>query len=158
MTVAGARLTEEDARWVVEALLLNRDEDSLAAAVAIHAALESGADEADLTDRGDAAVAAVLEEAWRARNLDEAQAHLLVEGVVISDQDARILIDLLTRQGGTNEDLWAARAIEYALAEKLPSADLSDTCRGAILRVLSEPPSEQLRELHAALAQDLSPT
>ena len=149
MTLAGGRFTEDDARWIVEALLLKRDAESLAAAAAIQVALEAGADEADLTERGNTAVAAVLEEAWRARNIDEA--HLLVDGVVISGGDALILIDLLT-QSGTREDLFAARAIEYARAEKHPSVDLSDSCRRAILRVLTDPPSEQLRELRAELA------
>jgi hypothetical protein len=153
MTLAGARFTEEDARWVVEALLLKRDADSLTAAVAIQAALESGAEEAALTPREDDAVAAVVEEAWRARDVDET--HLLVNGVLISDLDARMLMDLLTQQSGTKEELLAAGAIEYALAEKLPSADLSDTCRRAILRVLTDPTSEQLRELHATLVGTL---
>ena len=132
MTLAGARFTEEDAKWVVAALLLKRDEESLTAAAAIQVALESGAEEAGLTDRGDAAVAAVLEEAWRGRVIDEA--HLLVDGVVISGGDARVLIDLLT-QSGTKESLFAARAIEYARAEKHLRVDLSDTCRRAIFRV-----------------------
>jgi hypothetical protein len=150
MTLAGGRFTEDDARWVVEALLLKGEAEGVAAAGAIEVALESGADEPDLTEGGNAAIAAVLEEAWRARVMDES--HLLVDGVAISRGDAVVLIDLLT-QSGTKVDLYAAEAIEYARAEKHPSVDLSDNCRRAILGVLTDPQSEQLRELHAALAE-----
>lgn len=149
MKLAGGRFSEDDVRWIVEALSLKRDASSVAAAAAIQVALESGVDDPDLTESGNSAVAAVLEEAWRARVMDES--HLLVDGVAISGGDAVILIDLLT-QHGTKADLFAAEAIDYARAEKHPSVDLSDGCRLAILRALTNPQSDRLRELHAALA------
>lgn len=121
MIVAGGRFTEEDARWVVDALLLKRDPDSVAAAAAIEVALQSGVDGAELTPRGEAAVGSVVAEAWRAHTHNHD--HVLIGGVSVDQQDAQTLIGQLTREGATHEALVAAGAIDDAIAEKFFSAD-----------------------------------
>jgi hypothetical protein len=153
MIVAGGRFTNEDSKWVVEALLLKPDPESLAAAIAIDVALQHGATEVELTPAGEAAVAAVLEEPWRIRDQDTGERRLLVHGVVISDRDAHTLISLLSAEGAADEEMVAAQAIDYAIAEKLPSADLRDRCHMAILGVLDDCPAG-LAELRAALLRE----
>ena len=75
-----------------------------------------------------------------------------VNGVSISDGDARTLVDLLTRVGRA-DDLAVASVIEYALAERIGQVDLSEAGGSAVLGVLDEPPEEGLARLRVVLAR-----
>ena len=77
---------------------------------------------------------------WRGRD-GSAYIQRMVElnGAPISDSDARTLVDLLMRVGRA-DDLSAASVIEYALAERIQSVDLSEARAAAVLGAVDDPP------------------
>ena len=75
-----------------------------------------------------------------------------VNGISISDSDARTLVDLLMRVGRA-DDLSVASVIEYALAERISRVDLSEAGGSAVLGVLDDPPDGGLARLRDALTR-----
>ena len=73
-----------------------------------------------------------------------------LNGVPISDSDARTLVDLLMRLGRA-DDLSAASVIEYALAERIRRVDLSEAGAPAVVGVLDDPPDGGLAQLRGIL-------